>query len=542
MDARAIKNSISLRLLGSVLSIYFVVTLIVTAIHIAIEYYGAKKEVSGVLVASGETFHNILVTDLWNLDIDQLKITAVSILQLPHIVGIEVSDIAGERLYTSGIISDEDEQAKGIFWHQFNLTHRSVEVDKTIGIVRLYSDRSVIINSLKSGIYSLVINAFIKTLALVLLFILVFDRLLTKPLGLLAQHANSIDPNKALAKHISVSENQDDELGILQNALNNMMDKTVDTIGKLDSLNKELEQRVFERTQQLSQTVSQLDEEQEMLRREVSIRKKSEKALAKSLESLKMAQAQLVEAEKMASLGGLVAGVAHEINTPVGLSLTGITHFEHRVLELDAKFKAGELEEEEFVQFTSESKELAKTIRGSLERAANLVKSFKQVAVDQSNDEIRCFDIVAYLHETMTSLNSMVRKSKVKFKVMNEAPIIEISSYPGYWAQIFTNLIQNALIHAYEEQDEGLVLMVLKAQGEHFVFQFIDDGKGMEPKTVAKIFEPFYTTNRKNGGSGLGMNILYNIITQKMKGTITVESELGKGSIFTITVPRVLTE
>lgn len=537
LDAGSIKNSISLRLLGSVLSIYFIVTLFVTAVHIAIEYYDAKREVSEVLVASGETFHNILVTDLWNMDLDQLKITAVSILQLPHIVGIEVVGLDDNILYSSGIVSNDNTLAKGVFWYQFNLTFRTVEFSEAIGTVRLFSDRSVIIESIKSGIYTLVINAFIKTIVLILLFILVFDRLLTKPLGMLAKHAESINPNESKAEHIVVSENAQDELGILQNALNNLMDKTSETIEKLDSLNALLEQKVEERTRQLTYTVSQLDEEQAHLKKEVNIRKKSEAALATSLDNLKQAQSQLIEAEKMASLGGLVAGVAHEVNTPVGLSLTGISHFEYMVQALKKKFEAGELEEDEFIRFIQESEELGKTIHSSLERAANLINSFKQVAVDQSHEQIRCFDIVEYLHETMTSLSGMTRRSKVSFHIQPEQPYIELTNYAGYWAQIVTNLVQNTLIHAYEPKQEGQVSMVLKQEGTQFIFQFIDDGKGMDENTVSKVFEPFFTTNRKNGGSGLGMSVIYNIVTQKMKGTVTVKSRLGEGSVFTISVP-----
>ncbi len=537
LDAGSIKNSISLRLLGSVLSIYFIVTLFVTAVHIAIEYYDAKREVSEVLVASGETFHNILVTDLWNMDLDQLKITAVSILQLPHIVGIEVVGLDDNILYSSGIVSNDNTLAKGVFWYQFNLTFRTIEFSEAIGTVRLFSDRSVIIESIKSGIYTLVINAFIKTVVLILLFILVFDRLLTKPLGMLAKHAESINPNESKAEHIVVSENAQDELGILQNALNNLMDKTSETIEKLDNLNALLEQKVEERTRQLTYTVSQLDEEQAHLKKEVNIRKKSEAALATSLDNLKQAQSQLIEAEKMASLGGLVAGVAHEVNTPVGLSLTGISHFEYMVQALKKKFEAGELEEDEFIRFIQESEELGKTIHSSLERAANLINSFKQVAVDQSHEQIRCFDIVEYLHETMTSLSGMTRRSKVSFHIQPEQPYIELTNYAGYWAQIVTNLVQNTLIHAYEPKQEGQVSMVLKQAGTQFIFQFIDDGKGMDENTVSKVFEPFFTTNRKNGGSGLGMSVIYNIVTQKMKGTVTVKSRLGEGSVFTITVP-----
>ncbi|KAF7769876.1 hypothetical protein PCIT_a2793 [Pseudoalteromonas citrea] len=537
LDTQSIKNSISMKLLSSVLSIYFLLTLIVTGVHIAVEYQDAKNEVQSVLEASEQTFHDILATDLWNYDLDQLNITAESIKRLPDITGIEVKGADGNVLFSSGKTLDKTIQQDGLFWHQFTLVKTMNEENTDLGVVRLYSDRSVIINSIKSGVYTLAINAVIKTLALVVLVTIIFRKLLTLPLGLLARHADSIDPDNAVFNRIDIAKNTDDELGLVQNALNGMMEKTADTIKKLDTVNRELEKRVVERTEKLNRTVNQLDIERATLKEEVATRQQSEAALEQSLEDLKRAQGQLIESEKLASLGGLVAGVAHEINTPVGLSLTGISHFEHMVEDIDKLFQAGELEEDDFSRFTKDSKELAKTIHVSLARAANLVKSFKQVAVDQSSEEIREFDILEYLEETMTSMNSQLKQSDVNFDVVCNEQILMMTSYPGSWAQIFTNLIQNTLIHAYNKGQTGQVTLTFSKRADSLVLEFKDDGKGMSTQTIEKIFDPFFTTNRANGGSGLGMNIIYNIVTQKLSGTITVESEVGQGSSFYITAP-----
>ncbi|RJE77147.1 hypothetical protein BGP78_09940 [Pseudoalteromonas sp. MSK9-3] len=537
LDTQSIKNSISMKLLSSVLSIYFLLTLIVTGVHIAVEYQDAKNEVQSVLEASEQTFHDILATDLWNYDLDQLNITAESIKRLPDITGIEVKGAEGTVLFSSGKTLDKTIQQDGLFWHQFTLVKTMNDENTDLGVVRLYSDRSVIINSIKSGVYTLAINAVIKTLALVVLVTIIFRKLLTLPLGLLARHADSIDPDNAVFNRIDIAKNTDDELGLVQNALNGMMEKTADTIKKLDTVNRGLEQRVVERTEKLNRTVNQLDIERATLKEEVATRQQSEAALEQSLEDLKRAQGQLIESEKLASLGGLVAGVAHEINTPVGLSLTGISHFEHMVEDIDKLFQAGELEEDDFSRFTKDSRELAKTIHVSLARAANLVKSFKQVAVDQSSEEIREFDILEYLEETMTSMNSQLKQSNVNFEVVCNEQILMMTSYPGSWAQIFTNLIQNTLIHAYDKDQTGQVTLTFAKRADSLVLEFKDDGKGMSTQTIEKIFDPFFTTNRANGGSGLGMNIIYNIVTQKLSGTITVESEVGQGSSFYITAP-----
>nr|WP_281362619.1 HAMP domain-containing sensor histidine kinase [Marinifaba aquimaris] len=137
----------------------------------------------------------------------------------------------------------------------------------------------------------------------------------------------------------------------------------------------------------------------------------------------------------------------------------------------------------------------------------------------------------------MISLNNKIKQSKLTFTVNSQEKPLVVNNYPGSWAQIFTNLIQNTMIHAYEPQSAGQVQLNFSKHGDTLHFEFIDDGKGMTEETQKKVFEPFYTTNRANGGSGLGMNILFNIVTQKMYGTISLHSAQGLGSKFIIEVP-----
>lgn len=266
------------------------------------------------------------------------------------------------------------------------------------------------------------------------------------------------------------------------------------------------------------------------------IRRKNRKLMS-TIELLKKTQNQLIESKKMASLGSLVAGVSHEINTPIGLSLTGISHFEYTVAKIEEKFLAEELEKESFAKFLTDSKKIAKTIDISLRRAANLVKSFKLAAVDQSHETLRTFDLVDYLHEIMATLTTKMEKSPITFETNHELKSILIKSFPGSWAQVFTNLIQNSLIHGFDSDQTGCVLLKLAVDNEELVYIFKDNGKGMSKETQSKIFEPFFTTNREQGGSGLGLHILYNIVTQKLKGNVTVDSKLGEGTTFTIRTP-----
>ncbi|MFY8299293.1 ATP-binding protein [Pseudoalteromonas sp. SS15] len=487
-----------------------------------------------MLIASEKTFRKILASDLWNLDFEQVEITANSIISLPQIAGIEVKSDNNEKVVQAGTLLNHNNEA--LTFHSFAL-YSDFNNTSQIGDVKLFANEDFIINSIKPSIYLLIFNAALKTAAIFLLIFLIFRKLLTKPLSQLASSASLINPNELQKSLISVAKNPNDELGVLQSALNTMINKTAEAFDKLDKINKNLESIVDERTEELQQTVSQLNEQQDRLLCEIETRQKSEQALANSLQELKHAQSQLIESEKMASLGSLVAGVAHEINTPVGLSLTGISHFQSTVDEVAKLFEAGELEEDDFVRFIQESKALSCTIHNSLQRAANLVKSFKLVAVDQSAEEVRQFDIIQYLKDTMTSLNNKLKQSKVNFEIDCDSEVLIINNYPGSWAQVFTNLIQNTLIHAYDPDSTGQVVLKFYTEDEDLIFTFTDDGKGMTEESQKKIFDPFYTTNRANGGSGLGMNIIFNIITQKMSGKVTVQSELGKGTKFTIKVP-----
>ena len=238
------------------------------------------------------------------------------------------------------------------------------------------------------------------------------------------------------------------------------------------TLNETLENKVEDRTRKLKET---------------------NKELEKSMETLKKTQDTLIETEKMASLGELVAGVAHEINTPIGLSLTGITHFISKSNKISQLYEKDELSEEEFQEFINTSKELATSININLEKTANLVRSFKQVAVDQSSDGKREFELISYIDEILLSINNITKKSKITINV--EAPEqIVLKSYPGVMSQIFTNLILNTIKHAYEFQEEGKIDIQISQNKKHIEIVYSDYGNGISQENLTKIFNPFFTT------------------------------------------------
>ncbi|MHA7774393.1 PAS domain-containing sensor histidine kinase [Roseibium sp. M-1] len=250
----------------------------------------------------------------------------------------------------------------------------------------------------------------------------------------------------------------------------------------------------------------------------------------------KLAEKELVQAEKLASLGGLVAGLAHEVNTPIGVGLTAATFLEEKVADI-AKLVSNEaLTRRGLDEFLDLSGQSSKIIVSNLHRASDLVRSFKQVAVDQSSDELRTFKLVDYLEEILLSLLPQTKKTPHTIKVTGNRDIV-LTSFPGALSQIVTNLVMNSLIHAFEDGQTGEITIDTTRTGRIAHIHYSDTGKGVSPEVLTRIFDPFYTTRRGSGGSGLGMHIVYNLATKKLGGTVVCESMPGQGISVHLTVP-----
>ena len=258
--------------------------------------------------------------------------------------------------------------------------------------------------------------------------------------------------------------------------------------------------------------------------------------LAESLSELQQAQQQLVESEKMASLGGLVAGIAHEINTPVGIGVTAASSLQERVTRLRQVFDDKTMKRSDLQQFMDGAQEGVGILLGNLQRAAELVHSFKQVAVDQTSDSPRHFKLKEYLDEVLLSLRPQLKKTQHAVNVDCPAEL-ELYSYPGSLSQVITNLVTNSLIHAFGPDEVGTINISARLEGGRVQMKYSDDGRGISAEHLEKIFEPFFTTRRGQGGSGLGMHVVYNIVKQRLGGQIACDSEPGKGTRFTISIP-----
>lgn len=258
--------------------------------------------------------------------------------------------------------------------------------------------------------------------------------------------------------------------------------------------------------------------------------------LRNTLERLTLAQRQLLEAEKLASLGGMVAGIAHEINTPLGIGVTAASHLHEEAQRLSRQLLAGNLGDEQLRAFEVVARESTQMILRNLRRADHLVKSFKRVAVDQSSEDRRVVDLGACLDDILTTLGPGLKKTGHAVE-LDCAPDLVVNTAPGALYQIVSNLVMNSVTHAFPDHAAGTMRIRARRAGEEVEIAYSDDGVGMDDAVRARIFEPFFTTRRGQGGSGLGMHIIYNLVTQVLHGHIDCTSAPGQGTQFLIRFP-----
>ncbi len=524
-----ISNTVGYNLLKIVFSLYVIIALLMTFIHMYSEYNNEQNVIYKEMKSIEKISKKQLATSLWHFEVPLTQDIINGILISPSIVGLSIRSKGDEIVGNFGIVDiskkadkkisfiykEEAIYASGLYSHTFMLTDTRYDKGKSLGQVTLYSNDTVVFDRVKNNFLFIIMNSIIKTFALWIIFLIIAKKYLTKPLFEIIDFTNNIDFEKLKDTKFEYQQNNGNEFDILKKTFNQMFQRLNISNDKYLKLNAELEQKVQDRTYELEDSNDELET---------------------SIVNLKLTQKQLIESEKMASLGSLVAGVAHEINTPIGSGLSGISHFLEKTKEIKKNYEADNMSAEEFEKYLFTSNRLAEMININLERTAQLVKSFKQIAVDQINEEKRAFNICEYLKKIIFSLSNITKAKKTKIIITCKDDII-ISSYPGLYSQIITNLIINSMNHGFKEKIEGTISIDVIQNANSVEITYKDDGKGISEENIKKIFEPFFTTNRENGGTGLGMNIVYNIVTNNLKGSITCDSINGAGVIFKIKIP-----
>lgn len=323
----------------------------------------------------------------------------------------------------------------------------------------------------------------------------------------------------------------DDEIAVFARALNTMSAalreriaqlehselRLSETEGDLKDLNVSLESRVSERSAALERANADL---------------------SAALETLQRTQVELLASEKMASLGSLVAGIAHELNTPIGNSLLASTSLRDRVEDFERHVAAGALRRSELLRHLEEVRTASQLIANSLHKAAELISSFKQIAVDQTNDQRREFDLLEAVRDTIATYTPRLRRAGCEV-VLDIPEGLRFDSYPGGLYQVLNNLMNNALNHAFEAGAGGTITVHAEAAADGMVaLTFSDNGAGMTDEVLRRVFDPFFTTRMGQGGTGLGMHIVYNIVNAALGGRISVSSAPGAGTAVRMLLPR----
>jgi len=417
-------------------------------------------------------------------------------------------------MYKEKLINKQASQSELIWNKEHTLLHLKTPVylsNELVGHVFMNIDPIYLERSEDVLIYDILLLSTVFTL-LLFIFAFFFAKWIDKPLFEVIKQLSNIGEGKI---DFPFALTRKDEFHILAKSIKDVDKRIYLQKQELLSIQKGLEDAVEERT--------------------IELKKKADR-LTETLDNLKKAQKQLIETEKMSALGGLVAGVAHEINTPVGVSLTGITHIERDTKIVLSAMRENKLGKNALNEYLMMVEAMSNSMHLSLRTAAHLISSFKQVAVDQHSEDRRSIDLKEYVDEILLSLSSGLKHTKITIENRVDENLL-IYSYPGIYSQILTNLIMNSVIHAFDEEEEGKIICYGYVKGKRLFFTYEDNGKGMEEEVRKKMFNPFFTTQMGKGGSGLGLSIIYNLVHHKLKGDIECVSTLGKGMKVIITVP-----
>ena len=391
-----------------------------------------------------------------------------------------------------------------------------------IGHIYVVADDSFVFDEFYQGIvqYALIILVVIGFSFLIANRI---QKFVSQPILELEFTARKIALDKDFSLRATKTSN--DEVGDLIDAFNSMLHQTEQYEKTLIIQKEQLETH----QEQLENTVKQRTSKLQILNKE----------LTDTLKRIENMQGQLIESEKMASLGGLVAGIAHEVNTPVGICLTASSYLKERCDHLQELYNNDQMSQTHFEEFLTVVDDSSDMILKNINRATDIIQNFKKVAVDQSVEDKRCFNVRNYFDEIIKSLHPKLKHHNHVINV-DVAENLSIESYPGSFYQIFSNLILNSVIHGFESIENGNITISVSADDKRLYIEYRDNGQGMPAAILKNVFDPFVTTKRNKGGTGLGAHIVYNIVTQQLQGRIKCESEVNQGVLFSIEMPVVL--
>ncbi|WP_229214795.1 sensor histidine kinase [Duganella sp. HH101] len=543
-------DSIAARLLRIIFCCYFLVTVVVTLVQLAAEYKHTKERVVLEIRAMQQTFGPGIADAMWRFNEDILRGILSGMSELPVVAGIKVADDHGKLVRAVGTVLDggvklhagadgqlqREPDSDALFAEVFSQDFPIVFNDengqsRVIGTWTVYSNQRIIVKQVEYGFFLILVNSVIKTCALWFIFLFVVRRYLGQPLRQLSQFVGQLNIDNLGDRVFVLNDRGQHELHQLTNKLNEMVANIKASVAENEQLYRQLQVEQTA-TRQLNETL-----ERRVAERTADL-VTANKDLAQALDTLRIAQGELVNSEKLAALGSLVAGVAHELNTPIGNGLLAATVLADKTRQFSSDYSSG-LTRRTTEAYISDMTQITELVVRNIARSAELVTSFKQVAVDQTSSQRRRFLLASVVSENIKALLPTINKTA--FTVEQAVPgDIDMDSYPGPIGQVLINLVNNAIVHGFEGRSQGTITIdAALAEPGWLELRISDDGVGIVAEHIGRIYDPFFTTKLGAGSSGLGLNISHNIVTGLLGGKIRVNSQAGNGTTFILHLPLI---
>ncbi len=501
---RGLSGALGRKLLLSILAFSFMITLITSCVVLYSDYQEEVEAQNADLKQLEGGYLESIALSLWAFDSNQIDSQLRGIINFPHVVFVRVT--ASGISATKGSLSSSTLTKN----YSYDLIHLEADESHHVGVLEVVVDQEKIYMTLYKKAVVIVITQFFKTTIVSLFILFLMYTLVTRHLTDMAAWARNLRIHDELI--LNRVPNIKDEIGDVADAINQLrlsiisgQKLTEDAQKQLEVANKELESRVNERTKDLLSAIDRLNT---------------------TIEELKATQSKLVEAEKMASLGQMVAGIAHELNTPIGICITAQSHLIEKIDDIKEKQKNNTLTRDDFDDYLTLSREGLDMLSVNLNRSSALVASFKQLAVDRKDQVVSRFNISRLIKVVEEELMLELGENHIDIQLMF-ADDVEVETFADPLKKVLEHLIRNSMEHGFKDSKGSIYISIINGEDRLYI-DYRDDGEGIPENIREHIFDPFVTTERKRGQAGLGLHLVYNLVTQVLGGSISyVDSKMG---------------
>ena len=522
--SRLFKSQIGRKLTISIILFSSLITLITTGFQLVNDYKSDVNRITRQFTSIEKVNLDVLAASIWVIDEKLINTQVNGLIQLPDITYIAIIDDSGQ-VWTSGTPTPENTIEK-----TFELFYRSGSNSFAVGTLLIQADLKAVYQKLLDRAIIILLSNAIKTFLVAGFILFLVWYMVARHLHTLSLYCQRLDLDSPF-EPLTFDQNnkQGDEFHQVSSAINTMQQQLRTSFSDIKKSKQELQDALTDRERLLALETSYKEE----LARQV---KERTQELEQSLLVLKRAQEVLVEQEKMAALGGLVSGVAHEINTPIGICLTAATSQLVHIEELILLIHGENTTLEEIHAILEEYQESCELIISNITKASTLIQKFKTIAAQQNQEELKAFNLKQALIDSHESMKILFDKQEVEVQ-FDIPPELEIETNLSLLKQITTNILSNAYSHAFKQVDKSIIIIRANVVDNNINISIQDNGSGISRDAATHIFEPFYTTSRNEGGTGLGLSAAYNAAIL-LKGSIRFEPEceLG-GACFLISFP-----